>query len=116
MNHVKLFMEGIVDDALKVAADVDTEEIKKEWDAIEKSINSVLNGQYDYAKMAEKLKTGKSLFYIGRGTSYPVALEGALKIKELSYISAEGYPSGEIKHGPIAIIDDNVVLPNPGGA
>ena len=83
---------------------------KKDIDieAIEKSINSVLNGQYDYAKMAEKLKTSKSLFYIGRGTSYPVALEGALKIKELSYISAEGYPSGEIKHGPIAIIDDNV--------
>jgi glucosamine--fructose-6-phosphate aminotransferase (isomerizing) len=55
-----------------------------------------------------KLKNGRSLFYIGRGTSYPVSLEGALKIKELSYISSEGYPSGEIKHGSIAIVDDTV--------
>ena len=83
---------------------------KKDIDieAIERSINSVLNSQYDFAKMANKLKNSKSLFYIGRGTNYPISLEGALKIKELSYISAEGYPAGEIKHGPIAIIDENV--------
>lgn len=77
-------------------------------DAIEKSINVVLNKQYDFAHMAEKIKDSRSLFYIGRGTNYPISLEGALKIKELSYVSAEGYPSGEIKHGPIAIIDENI--------
>lgn len=76
--------------------------------AVEFSINSVLNGDYDFAKLANKIKNSRSLFYIGRGVSYPIALEGALKIKELSYISAEGYPAGEIKHGPIAIIDENV--------
>ena len=77
-------------------------------EAVEFSINSVLNGDYDFARLANKIKNSRSLFYIGRGVSYPIALEGALKIKELSYISAEGYPAGEIKHGPIAIIDENV--------
>ncbi|MDR0942051.1 MAG: glutamine--fructose-6-phosphate transaminase (isomerizing) [Holosporales bacterium] len=75
---------------------------------IESSINFVLNNHYKFAHEAEKIKDSKSLFYIGRGVNYPIALEGALKIKELSYTSAEGYPSGEIKHGPIAIIDENV--------
>ena len=77
-------------------------------EAIERSINAILNGDHDIAKLANKIKDCRSLFYIGRGVNYPIALEGALKIKELSYISAEGYPAGEIKHGPIAIIDENI--------
>ena len=77
-------------------------------DAIEKAINSVLNAGFDFAGITNKLAGGRSFFYIGRGTSYPIALEGALKIKELTYVSAEGYPSGELKHGPIAIIDEDV--------
>ena len=77
-------------------------------ETIELSINAVLNGNYDFTGLANKIKHSRSLFYIGRGVSYPIALEGALKIKELSYISAEGYPAGEIKHGPIAIIDENI--------
>ena len=48
------------------------------------------------------------MLYLGRGTSYPIALEGALKLKEISYIHAEGYAAGEMKHGPIALIDENV--------
>ena len=48
------------------------------------------------------------MLYLGRGTSYPIALEGALKLKEISYIHAEGYAAGEMKHGPIALIDDQV--------
>ncbi len=48
------------------------------------------------------------MLYLGRGSSYPMALEGALKLKELSYIHAEGYPGGEMKHGPIALIDEMV--------
>jgi len=52
--------------------------------------------------------TVKNILYIGRGTSYPIALEGALKLKELSYIHAEGYAAGELKHGPIALIDETM--------
>ena len=48
------------------------------------------------------------MLYLGRGTSYPMALEGALKLKEISYIHAEGYAAGELKHGPIALIDESV--------
>ena len=50
----------------------------------------------------------KDVLYLGRGTSYPLALEGALKLKEISYIHAEGYAAGELKHGPIALIDENM--------
>ena len=77
-------------------------------DLLEDLMNSVLNNKYQLCHIAEKIKDSRSFFYIGRGINYPIALEGALKIKELSYVSAEGYPAGEIKHGPIAIIDENV--------
>ena len=50
------------------------------------------------------------MLYLGRGTSFPLALEGALKLKEISYIHAEGYPAGEMKHGPIALIDEKVPI------
>jgi glucosamine--fructose-6-phosphate aminotransferase (isomerizing) len=50
----------------------------------------------------------RDVLYLGRGTAYPIALEGALKLKEISYIHAEGYAAGEMKHGPIALIDDRV--------
>jgi glutamine---fructose-6-phosphate transaminase (isomerizing) len=50
----------------------------------------------------------RDVLYLGRGTSYPLALEGALKLKEISYIHAEGYAAGELKHGPIALIDENM--------
>jgi len=62
----------------------------------------------DCARLADWLAEAKDVLYLGRGTLYPVALEGALKLKELSYIHAEGYASGELKHGPIALIDRNV--------
>ena len=58
--------------------------------------------------MAHDLMGARDVLYIGRGTSYPIALEGALKLKEISYIHAEGYAAGELKHGPIALIDDGV--------
>ena len=62
----------------------------------------------NYVKIAEKLAKATTILYIGRGTSYPIALEGALKLKELSYIHAEGFGAGELKHGPIALIDKKV--------
>ena len=57
-------------------------------------------------KIAQKLARARDVLYLGRGAAYPLALEGALKLKELSYIHAEGYAAGELKHGPIALIDE----------
>jgi glucosamine--fructose-6-phosphate aminotransferase (isomerizing) len=59
-------------------------------------------------KLAGDLAKSKNVLYLGRGTSFPVALEGALKLKEISYIHAEGYAAGEMKHGPIALIDETM--------
>lgn len=59
-------------------------------------------------ELAKKYKDASDFLYLGRGVNYPVALEGALKLKEISYIHAEGYPAGEMKHGPIALIDKNL--------
>ncbi len=56
-------------------------------------------------KLARKYASARNFLYLGRGINYPIALEGALKLKEISYIHAEGYPAGEMKHGPIALID-----------
>ena len=60
------------------------------------------------AKLARKLKSRRDFLYLGRGINYPIALEGALKLKEISYIHAEGYPAGEMKHGPIALVDEKL--------
>ena len=59
-------------------------------------------------EIAQKIHTCTNAIYLGRGTLYPIALEGALKLKEISYIHAEGFAAGEMKHGPIALIDDTV--------
>src|SRR5205814_8922870 len=58
--------------------------------------------------IAEKYKSCNDALYLGRGYNFPVALEGALKLKEISYIHAEGYPAAEMKHGPIALVDENL--------
>jgi glucosamine--fructose-6-phosphate aminotransferase (isomerizing) len=58
--------------------------------------------------LARELARARDVLYLGRGTSYPLALEGALKLKEISYIHAEGYAAGELKHGPIALIDETM--------
>ena len=60
--------------------------------------------------MAAWFAEARDVLYLGRGTSFPLALEGALKLKEISYINAEGYAAGEMKHGPIALIDDKVPI------
>ena len=59
-------------------------------------------------QLARELAQSRDVLYLGRGTSYPIALEGALKLKEISYIHAEGYAAGELKHGPIALIDETM--------
>ena len=72
------------------------------------ALNAALDHDDDIAAMAHLIAPARDVLYIGRGQDYPLALEGALKLKEISYIHAEGYASGEMKHGPIALIDDDV--------
>jgi len=67
-----------------------------------------LAGESQIESLARELAKSRDVLYLGRGTSYPLALEGALKLKEISYIHAEGYAAGELKHGPIALIDESV--------
>ncbi len=72
------------------------------------AIDLVLNTSDEIKKVARKIRKAKSVLFLGRYVNVPTALEGALKLKEISYIHAEGYPAGEMKHGPIALLDSNV--------
>jgi glucosamine--fructose-6-phosphate aminotransferase (isomerizing) len=69
---------------------------------------TILRDERPYEMLAHHLSKARDVLYLGRGSSYPVALEGALKLKEISYIHAEGYAAGELKHGPIALIDEKM--------
>ncbi|WP_316178821.1 glutamine--fructose-6-phosphate transaminase (isomerizing) [Bradyrhizobium sp. SZCCHNRI1009] len=71
-------------------------------------IAAALTTEPQIEKLAREIAKSKDVLYLGRGTSYPLALEGALKLKEISYIHAEGYAAGELKHGPIALIDETM--------
>ncbi|KAB2940268.1 MAG: glutamine--fructose-6-phosphate transaminase (isomerizing) [Hyphomicrobium sp.] len=75
---------------------------------VPRHISTILRNEEQYEAIAHMLSKARDVLYLGRGTSYPLALEGALKLKEISYIHAEGYAAGELKHGPIALIDENV--------
>jgi glucosamine--fructose-6-phosphate aminotransferase (isomerizing) len=79
-----------------------------EMEAIPQKIEAVLKLNDTIKLIAAKYKDSTNALYLGRGYSFPVALEGALKLKEISYIHAEGYPAAEMKHGPIALIDDHM--------
>jgi glucosamine--fructose-6-phosphate aminotransferase (isomerizing) len=79
-----------------------------ELEAIPEKVKFVLESNQAIEKIAEEYKNATNALYLGRGSSFPVALEGALKLKEISYIHAEGYPAAEMKHGPIALIDENM--------
>nr|WP_137676171.1 glutamine--fructose-6-phosphate transaminase (isomerizing) [Parerythrobacter lutipelagi] len=72
------------------------------------ALNAALDHDEDIAGMAHLIAPARDVLYLGRGPDFPLALEGALKLKEISYIHAEGYASGEMKHGPIALIDEHV--------
>ena len=83
-------------------------QLLNELEAIPEKIEKVLKTNDKIKKIAEIYKTSSNALYLGRGYSFPVALEGALKLKEISYIHAEGYPAAEMKHGPIALIDEEM--------
>ena len=83
-------------------------EFAREVEAIPALVERVLEENERIAKVAEDFVNFQNVFFIGRGYLYPVALEGALKRKEMSYIHAEGYHAAELKHGPIALLEDKV--------
>jgi glucosamine--fructose-6-phosphate aminotransferase (isomerizing) len=90
-----------------------------ELENIPSRVEAALKTEPLVKKLAEKFKDVRNFLYLGRGYGFPVALEGALKLKEISYIHAEGYPAAEMKHGPIALIDDHmpvVVIANKNGS
>jgi glucosamine--fructose-6-phosphate aminotransferase (isomerizing) len=73
-----------------------------------KQLEQALKASADMEEIAARFSDRRDFLFLGRGINYPIALEGALKLKEISYIHAEGYPAGEMKHGPIALIDNNM--------
>jgi glucosamine--fructose-6-phosphate aminotransferase (isomerizing) len=81
--------------------------IASEMNKIPRLIEEILKQAKEIKKIAKKYAQYRDMLYLGRKYNFPIALEGALKIKEISYVHAEGYPSGEMKHGPIALIDGN---------
>jgi len=87
-----------------------------ELEEVPEKVNAILKNAEDIKKIAEKYKDASDFLFLGRGYNFPVALEGALKLKEISYIHAEAYPAGELKHGPLALVDEHMpvvtVAPN----
>jgi glutamine---fructose-6-phosphate transaminase (isomerizing) len=75
---------------------------------VPRRLNEALALEPELEQLARDLSKARDVLYLGRGTSFPIALEGALKLKEISYIHAEGYAAGELKHGPIALVDENM--------
>ena len=100
--------------ALKIAADrgtIDKERYHRllhELDAVPEKVQTALEQSEHIKVLAEKYKDSTDALFLGRGYNFPVALEGALKLKEISYIHAEGYPAAEMKHGPIALVDEKL--------
>jgi glucosamine--fructose-6-phosphate aminotransferase (isomerizing) len=84
------------------------QELVRALGEVPRHIATILRSEQRYEQLAHTLSKARDVLYLGRGVSYPIALEGALKLKEISYIHAEGYAAGELKHGPIALIDENV--------
>ncbi|MEZ5046794.1 MAG: glutamine--fructose-6-phosphate transaminase (isomerizing) [Chitinophagaceae bacterium] len=83
-------------------------QILYEMELLPKKIEEALKSDEKIKAISEKYKDANNFLYLGRGANFPIALEGALKLKEISYIHAEGYPAAEMKHGPIALIDENM--------
>jgi glutamine---fructose-6-phosphate transaminase (isomerizing) len=75
---------------------------------VPRHVSTLLHNEAHYERLAHELSRARDVLYLGRGINFPLALEGALKLKEISYIHAEGYAAGELKHGPIALIDEQV--------
>ena len=95
----------------KVRGDIDKKTYDKNVENLQKlpdSIKNTLKLESEIQLMAKEFLDAKGSMFLGRGNSFPIALEGALKLKELSYLHAEGYPAGEMKHGPLALIEEGL--------
>lgn len=92
--------KGIPEEKLKL--------LVRELEELPEKVRSVLSSSGNVEEIAQEFKGANNFLYLGRGFNFPVALEGALKLKEISYIHAEGYPAAEMKHGPIALIDQHM--------
>ncbi|MFN5426189.1 MAG: glutamine--fructose-6-phosphate transaminase (isomerizing) [Bacteroidota bacterium] len=89
-------------------ADKEYASLLLELEQVPGKIKEILSSQEQIKTLAEKYKDARDFLFLGRGYNFPIALEGALKLKEISYIHAEGYPAAEMKHGPIALVDDQL--------
>lgn len=96
-------LNGILGDAEK------KKNMAAKFSLLAEKVDKILTEESIIKKVAEEIHIHKGYFYTGRGIYFPIALEGALKLKEIAYVHAEGYASGELKHGPIALIDDSMV-------
>ena len=97
--------------AARARANIDAAEeqrLVKALIGLPRTMSGMMTMQSHVEEVARKLAAARDVLYLGRGVNYPIALEGALKLKEISYIHAEGYAAGELKHGPIALIDEDV--------
>src|SRR5262249_51500659 len=83
-------------------------ELVKALSELPSAISSALSTEEQVREIAKRLSKASDVLYLGRGPMFPIALEGALKLKEISYIHAEGYAGGELKHGPIALVDEDM--------
>jgi glucosamine--fructose-6-phosphate aminotransferase (isomerizing) len=92
----------------KVIEEAKTKELLADLVKLPQLLESILQQGEELERLGHQFYTKNHFLYLGRGINYPVALEGALKLKEISYIHAEGYPAGEMKHGPIALIDEEM--------
>ena len=98
------------------SSDAAEAELVRELRTLPQKIDDVLQLENDIIAMSKHFGDKQNALFLGRGAHFPVAMEGALKLKEISYIHAEAYPAGELKHGPLALIDENIpvvaVAPN----
>jgi len=95
------FAKGTIDEARYL-------KLMHELEAVPEKVKEILQDTSNIKRIAEKYKDASDFLFLGRGYNFPIALEGALKLKEISYIHAEGYPAAEMKHGPIALVDDQL--------
>ncbi len=94
----------------KIVEKLSNGEIKINFDKISESVSKTLDKPIRIQTIAQKLKNISDIYVLGRGVHYPIAIEAALKLKELTYIHAEGIPGGELKHGPLALMDESVFV------
>jgi glucosamine--fructose-6-phosphate aminotransferase (isomerizing) len=104
----KTYLSQLICIYLLVAHMAENDELLNKLEDLSEQTEKLLSKEEQIKEISKKYKYASDFFYIGRGFNYPTALEGALKLKEITYIHGEGYAAGELKHGPLALIDNNI--------